>query len=505
MPTRLLFLPLVALTIVGASPAVAEDNPPPAVALRTATVDRVDVVEAVLPGRVLATAPWPGGGLAVLVATEAPATETPEPEDASGDPPDSGPDDGHDPDPDDDRPRALYRLRTEAEASDLDPLASELPATIDAVARVGDRLLIGATDDDGDGRVWQWTDGGLDLLFEHPAVDLGRLRQDGLIDDQGLALPEVGRLSLHRLDGESTIEHTPIPATARRCSTGFELTSPPIERLRMPGSRRFVAGPVAAGPHRVRSLIIDPAAADDEERVIETWSRLPSPEDVDAHHYLSIDGRPFLIAITTDAERLGVFEKSKLRVLPLGGDRTRAGRAATFQLETDTRNWYSVGVEVFDDDGDGRDDLLVLQPQGLSGGDLVVERFAGLGNGRFDRRSRKTELDDVEGARWIAGRDWTGDGRADLWVVAESQLRLYAGIEHRRRTVAKDPIRVLDATTTERAASTLAEHPGHVDAPTRMAYRGRPKVDDLDADGHPKITLVRHVRGRGLVRIVSPR
>lgn len=468
------------------------------------------VVEAVLPGRAVATAPWPGGGLAVLVAAEDPHRST-------------GATDGEETYEDDERPRALYRLRVDPdggiEATDLEPVAVDLPADLDALARVGDALFAGARgedDEESSGRLLRWRDDEkhFELVFEHPSLDLDRLARAGLIHDASIAVPEVGRLVHYRFEGDrfegdepTIVGETPLPAFTRRCPTGFEMTSPPVERL-PPSSPdagpRYVAGPVASGATRLRSILIDPSA---EEPVANAWSRLPSPEDVDAHHWVTIDGRPYLVAITTDAERLGVFEKSKLRVLPLVTDRTRAGRGATFELETETRNWYAVGVEIFDEDGDGRDDLVVLQPQGLSGGDLVVEVFRGIGDGRFDRRSRKEEIDDAEGADWSFDRDWTGDGRRDLLVVAEGDLRLYPGSDHRRRPVESDPAWSLTAEATA-AARTIVERPGHADAPTRFAYRGRLVVENLDAgpesDDRPEIVLVRTVRDRALVRIVSP-
>ena len=68
--------------------------------------------------------------------------------------------------------------------------------------------------------------------------------------------------------------------------------------------------------------------------------------------------------LTARADKLSVFEKLALRVFPLSADRTRAGRAPTFAVETEVSRWRRAELVVRDVDGDGRDDLLVVGPLG---------------------------------------------------------------------------------------------------------------------------------------------
>ena len=55
-------------------------------------------------------------------------------------------------------------------------------------------------------------------------------------------------------------------------------------------------------------------------------SSLPGEEKVVQSLLARVDGRPCLCAVTLRSDRVGVFEKKKLRVYELAPDRTRSGQ-----------------------------------------------------------------------------------------------------------------------------------------------------------------------------------
>ena len=149
------------------------------------------------------------------------------------------------------------------------------------------------------------------------------------------------------------------------------------------------------------------------------------PEDVDeAATRPSTAGRA-LIVTTTNADKLGIFEGKKLRVFALAADRTQAGRAPILAAQTTSHRWFPVETTIADVDRDGHDDLIVLQSDGMGGGETIVETFFGRGDGGFvtPGRRQKWELRS-EGSSY--GADLTGDG------VAGSRGLRSAGVEHHR-------------------------------------------------------------------------
>ena len=169
---------------------------------------------------------------------------------------------------------------------------------------------------------------------------------------------------------------------------------------------------------------------------------MPTPEDVDEARYATIDGRPSLIVTTTNADKLGIFEGKKLRVFALGTDRTQSGRAPILAAQTTSHRWLPVETTIADVDRDGHDDLIVLQSDGMGGGETIVETFFGRGDGGFvtPGRRQKWELSS-EGASY--GADLTGDGVADLAVFDQQVLSVIAGtLDPRRALLARDSIRV---------------------------------------------------------------
>ena len=138
--------------------------------------------------------------------------------------------------------------------------------------------------------------------------------------------------------------------------------------------------------------------------------------------------------MTQRADKVGILEKKKLRVFALGGDRTRTGRPPRFELLTSSRLWQRLGLHVLDVDADGRDDLVLLQPEGLNGKKLIVDLYRGGGGGRFAGDGFRSVLPEIDEATPTSyGGDWTGDGVPDLVAVTGSRLLVHAGLAQPRR------------------------------------------------------------------------
>lgn len=249
----------------------------------------------------------------------------------------------------------------------------------------------------------------------------------------------VGRLRRYRPEGGGLTpagEHD-LPSRAVRERWGLRLTSPQVVPVQ-DGNGLLAAGPEANGKQRLRSLLLDSESS--TESNTESWSLLPSPEDANGAWYMTIDGNPFLIVTTSGAEKLGIFEGKKLRVFPLSSDRTRAGRRPVLATQTTSHLWNPVAPRVRDLDRDGKDDLVVLQLDGMGGGELIAETFFGRGNGRFETPGRRQKWD-LEVRGWSYGQDLTGDGIADLAAADSKRLLVFPGSsEPRKALVGKKPL-----------------------------------------------------------------
>ncbi|HSN86324.1 MAG TPA: VCBS repeat-containing protein, partial [Thermoanaerobaculia bacterium] len=237
----------------------------------------------------------------------------------------------------------------------------------------------------------------------------------------------------------------------------------------------------------------------------ESWSRLPGPETVDGFRYVTLDGRPVLIVTTADAEKIGVFAKQRFRLFPLNADRSRSGQPPSLAFETESNRWFPVEPVLLDLDRDGRQDLVVLQPEGVGGGDLVIDTFFGQGNGRFEH-PRRLKLNNQEARVWSFGPDVTGDGLADLVSISKAGLRIFAGTsDPRRELLDRRPRQTVDlGGAQERVEVSVAVGSGGMEtASTRANSVGGPWVEDLDGDGRAEILLVsRNAGGRGRVMVV---
>ena len=454
------------------------EEPPPTVRSVTQRLSWAQVIDVVLPGVVLDIAPWPtnqetdpssASGLAVLLR------------------PEDGEDDG---------PRHLYRLR--GTADDLRPVATDLPSTADTLLRHSEQLWIG-----DEGRILRYQeDQGLTTLLELEGLSLGSLVTRGLISEERVLIPEVGKVRQYTADLRPTDEGFPLPVEARRRPGRLELWSPPIRR-HGDALHRFVTDPIALDAHRLRVTSID-LEAEGEDRLQDSWLRFAGPEDVEQSHFVHIDGRPALIVATTRGDKLGIFEKLELRTFLLKPDRTHAGRLPRNSLQTATRNWYEVEPRIVDFDADGKDDLLLIQPQGLGADELLVELHPGRGGGLLEPRGRRSKLK-VEGSSWDMSSDFTGDGTVDLLLMAEGELRIYTGIaRHKKRVVDDTPRHLLgpavSGDTDLQVAINVSAQGSESEA---IGFHRPPRLLQLDGDPRPEIVLMETVRRRSVLRLVD--
>ncbi len=306
-----------------------------------------------------------------------------------------------------------------------------------------------------------------------------------------------------------------LPLFTRRRAFGLELRVPEVTELpaEEPGSLRFAIGPEPHGNRRLRTLWHDPAAPA-ETREQELWALLPQPEQVAASWYGLLDGRPVLVVSTLSAEKVGIFEQQRLRLFTLGADRTKSGRPPRLAIETPSRRWLPLAPQILDFDADGRDDLALLAPEGLAGGELEIAVHLGLGGGSFRQTTRRTKLE-VPLRRAVFGRDVTGDGQPDLVGIAKGELSVFPGLPpgRARGVVERRPSHRFDlapmsgneevsiGVSTEGAEGQL-EAP---DGPSTLAIVEPAEAGKTNDRRGQILVWARSVRGRGVLRLVELR
>ncbi len=480
-------------TTLCALPAWAKDDvpkpEPPPVEMILQELPWATVTQVVLPGRALHVTPWPAGadqpeggqngaGLAVLLSDETALKG----------------------------PRLLYRLH--GRETDLAPVFAGLPKKANRLHARGAELWISEA-----GKIHRYSNTGrLETVLEAEGLSLGTLASRGLVTDELLIFPEVGRLRQYSGTPLTLTRDISLPVQARRKSRRLELWSPAVRRV--PGDELlFATDPQATDKFRLRTLLIDPnqtasesatADGETEDPWQESWSRFDAPEDVNHFRYTRIDGQLALIVATTRGDKLGIFEKLKVRVFLLQPDRTRAGRRPVASFETVTRNWYAVKPRILDLTGDGKDDLLLIQPDGLGAGKLKVELYPGRGGGRFETRSKVTKFE-AEAANWDMTSDFTGDGVPDLLVVADETLRIHPALpKHKRQVVAKEPWQSLALTEWDSGSVEISINVSSDGSSGEThGLATRPRLMNLDGDPEPEIVLVGRAEGRAVIRIVD--
>lgn len=458
------------LLLIGAAPPAP---PPPAVGVKIVS-NRTD---AVLPGHLLAIATAKGadGHRRIVVLT------TPDDPKAATAP---------------EGPRSLY-LIDPGQAGAPRRLLEGLPAKSNALEAMdlngdgADEVLLGEP-----GKLW--TLGSPDapdapsLLLEAPGLEL---RSDGV------QAVDTGRLRTWKLDGGRLVPgpEQALPVRADRDGQSLRLWSLPVTAV----AHLQAVGPEENGKTRLRTLLLGP----DGQRT-ETWSQLPGREKVDSSQYVALDGRPALIVNTSDADKVGIFAKQRFRLFLLGTDRTRSGQPPSLAFETATHRWFPVDPVLLDLDKDGRQDLVVFQPEGLGGGDFVIDTFFGQslpGKGRFER-PRRAKLNNLEARSWHYGDDLTGDGIADLVTISKTGLRVFAGTSDPRKDLLdRRPRQTVDlgGAQEEVSISVGIGTGGASMESSRSGSLNGPQIADLNGDGHPEVLLASpNVGGRGRVMVV---
>ena len=342
-------------------------------------------------------------------------------------------------------PPALLHLRLHAAGGELEVLDAALP--IDEGEPLG---LFDATAPEGAPRAALRLGGTLRLV-PFRAEDRGAswaLGEPTLRFDAGLAahaLPpgsgwiglfEPGRLELVALDAQGSVrarESAALPFEVRRRGRSLTLESPPIRGLASnPGEPpRVVVGPQPVGSLRLRTLLVDVgaeagAAVDTDPAHAERWSALPGPERLGGSEVVGIDGRIYLLVSTTRADKIGLLERKKLRLYELAAERTRSGLPPIAEIRTASRHWQALRWALIDATGDGLLDLVLLQPEGLSGEKLAVDLYAGRPEGGFERKEIRSLIDHTPPV-WRYGDDLTGDGVPDLLLAGRGELEVWAG------------------------------------------------------------------------------
>jgi hypothetical protein len=467
MKGRALLL-IAALFLLAAAPP--PPPPPPQVGVKSATLSGAHRTDAILPGRLLATA-FPRGT------------------------------DGH---------RHVVALLDTHELYLIDTAGSSQRRLLGDLPDKATALLAADLDGDGADEILLGAPGKLWTLGAPEAPEAPRPVLDGvdprhllgLGEGAGLAAPEVGRLRTWKRDGGKLAAGASfeLPVRARRQGTAIRLETPDVETL---SQGLYLVGPEENGKTRLRTLLLT-RGEDGKPQQIEAWSRFPGAEDVNEHWFVRVDGRPLLVVTTTGADKVSVFEKKKLRVFPLTADRTRVGQGPILTSPTGSHRWFPIEPTVVDLDRDGREDLVVVQQEGLRGKSLLVEAWFGQaqGHGRFELPSRKTDVD-LQARAWRYGPDVTGDGRPDLLAIQQRKLFIYPGTaDPRRGPIDSRPRAAIDLPASESVSIDTSAGSGGV---VVNAQRSKPlETIDLDGDGRPEIVVtVRDDQGRGRVTVVA--
>jgi len=211
----------------------------------------------------------------------------------------------------------------------------------------------------------------------------------------------------------------------------------------------FASLPQAVGDRRLSALLLAPEAPTADKQRLECWMQLPAAERLIEHTFQMIDGKPRLIVTTMPSDKLNLFGEKRLRVFDLQADRSRLGHPPVFTTETRINLWQPTHFWIRDDDGDGRDDLILGYWKGLNKDRVVLDFYRGNGAGGFAAHPRSTAFDvaDAERSFLHFGEDLDGDGATDLLLVSKGKLRWHSGTspaKRRKSLVVRKPRWTLD-------------------------------------------------------------
>ena len=334
--------------------------------------------------------------------------------------------------------------------------------------------------------------------------------QEGSSDT--LRLPLIGALRSYRAlpDGALALaSEIEVPLRVRPRGAGVQVESLAILPVgRAPSGRmRFATRPEWVDSRRLRVVLLDPDGPA-ETRSTECWAALPSPERLIESAIGQLDGVPVAIVTTISADRLDLLGEKRLRVFPLLPERTRVGEAPVLAVETGVNLWQVVRPVLLDLDADGREDLILAYWKGLKNTIAALEVHSRRADGSFaPAKTQDFEVDQADRGVLEYGRDFDGDGRPDLLVLAGREALVFAG-SGASRAVARpvDPrprYRIpLPPQAGEAAAIVLSVGPGGFGMSSRPGGYGTPRPVDLDRDGRPELVFAGDVGGEARVSIV---
>ena len=400
------------------------------------------------------------------------------------------------------------------------------PSRPDVLSRVGEGLPEGtmeAADVDGDGidEVFVFAEDGIvELVVDLPTgTTSSRQVASGSFapvpegkEDSALRAIAGGALTTLRRGAEGAVRavgETEMPIYVDRRATGLRVVTPGVRPAPRPedGRARFTIGPERHGVERVRLLVLDPDGPA-EARVVEAWGRFPGRERALESSVVLLDGKPVLVVLTTDADKLSLFGEKGLRIFPLQADRTRAGVAPILAVETGINLWQPAVPTVLDLNADGRDDLVLTYWKGLKDAIAALEVRTRLPDGPFSK-AKTFDFDVPDGDRgsMFYGKDLDGDGRPDLALRAKGSLLVYPGSpggQAAEKPVAKTPSRRIllsEDALPDFTAQTMSFGPQGLS----VEYDGDarlPRFIDLDGDGRVEGIFVGGSDAAGRVTIV---
>jgi len=285
------------------------------------------------------------------------------------------------------------------------------------------------------------------------------------------------------------------PAALHAAPAPSAAPAPPAAGQPASFSPRLAAGPEPQGEQRLKTLLF---SATGGEAPLKAWSLLPAAaQDVESL-YAVWDGQPVLAV--TSIPRFGIFVKRDLQLFLLARDRSRRGSPPLLAVHTDCHLWHHVKTYFADLAATGRQDLVLIHPEGMGGKKLRFQVYPNAGPGRFSAQPRTSTVD-VDASAWFYGADLTGDGVPDLLVRDEKGgLLLYPGIAKAYRLadrpswsfhlpVPPPPPRSAKHKPKEDGGGDGADAGDHPSRPTAPPAARLAHLVDLRGDGHPTLFL----------------